>query len=150
MSWQKKLIQKLVREHQKPCPDCGDWNGPDGQLRILPFRQTGLCGWQPVPGKVFTKKFVAKLKEKMAAEPKGKDWAETIPKVQSDRGPHVIDCPRCKGKGCLDTKESRFLQQMANEVSDSIPMPYNPKYGDDRICVCGHTYDAFLQECPRL
>jgi Zn-finger nucleic acid-binding protein len=137
MSWQKKLMQKLVRKHQNPCPNCGDWWGPKGELRILPFRDTPQYGCQPVPGKVFTKEFMALLKKRMA---NGAAWEDTIPKVQTDSGPHVIDCPRCKGKGWLDTKESIFLQQLADETADNIPKPYDPEYGDDRICMCGHPY----------
>ena len=105
MSWQKKLMQKLVRQHQRPCPNCGQWMREDGKLRLLPFRDVSSVGIQPIPGKIFTKKFVAEARKKIALATNNAVISSACEldhlaevKVRSDQGTHVIDCPGARAR----------------------------------------------------
>jgi len=46
-------------------------------------------------------------------------------------------------------KESKELPYIKKRVSTTT-YSYNPKYGDDRICICGHSYYRHFDPYPDL
>jgi hypothetical protein len=132
MGWERKFLQRLAAECQKPCPECG---GKEGLIKICPMDKKG----RNMVGKVFSNDFMAYLDEELEAKgvlektesdkarwvevnrrarrfrevlKKGrlKGFMDKNGRIKLGKGPHVVDCPKCKGKGFLETKESELLQ----------------------------------------
>ena len=129
MGWQRKLLEDTARQYDVPCPNCC-------KFRIGPMNKDGsdMRGW------VFTDEFQAYIEEEM--ETKGllerinadrdeerellaKRFSEILKKsrgykdrngrIKLGHGQHVVKCPKCDGKGRLETKDSKFLRQLAGE-----------------------------------
>jgi len=121
MGWERKLLQGLASKYRKPCPECCNF-------RIGPVDRRG----NNMQGKAFTKEFQAYIEQEMEAkgllERINADRPEERSrlakafrdsrkggngKFESGKGPNVVDCPRCKGEGFLETKESELLKFLA-------------------------------------
>ena len=59
-----------------------------------------------------------------------------------------LDCSYCAGRPPKHVGETPYLETRKVVVERA----YNPKYGDDRICICGHPYhrhfDSYEQMSP--
>jgi hypothetical protein len=116
MNWRAKLLSELATRCCKLCERCAS-EGANGRIRLVPAGR----------GKVYTYEFVAQLVESMAA--KGlleirhwSDWPRPLRTARArrrlakrfaKRKVVTMLCPRCRGSGYRETKESKFLARLA-------------------------------------
>ena len=56
-----------------------------------------------------------------------------------------IECLRCYEdiddvNGHTKYEDLEWMLAEMQDMFDELPVPYDPKYGDDRMCKCGHPY----------
>jgi hypothetical protein len=104
----RKFLNQLIREYQNPCPGCSPSNGT---VKILPCNLTFLAEELKYKGDVTGKVYHPVWFHYICNRLGHKEIPPEMPKE-----PVLIDCPKCKGQGYLDTDKSLFLKELLKRI----------------------------------